>query len=409
MSDELLALKYRPITFEEVVGQSNAVRILVNILKSSKLVNCLLFSGPWGTGKTTLARIFGRALVCDSTQPSGSPCNQCSICKEHLLGRSTFYSEIDAATSGGVDDVRRIKENSVYGAMGSSKKRVVVIDECHRLSSNAMDALLKLFEEGSKVIFILATTDPNKLLRTVVSRCVSVNIDLIPSELIEKKLAEICQIEKISNDPAALKMISRLANGHLRDGVKILDQTSSFGVTLEGVKTVMNVPDKKPFYELLIHLRTDNKQDLLKFLLNNFSQYPSNKLSVVFKEALQDCIMTYYEVPSLVVEEREAVVHVVNLYKDSIESVASYVKNFHFEMIFPVFLIEILLLKSLLEGENKFLQNTNVRITAPAREFKSELERLQFYSRKKRTAQNEIDFYKFAYLIGGRVLSVCGE
>ena len=229
MMDEhlALALKYRPKTFSDVIGQPHVVEILKNAITSGRIANAYLFIGPRGIGKTTLSRIFAKALNCLS--PNGvEPCGECANCREIAEGRSLDVIELDAASHNSVDDVKPIIE-SVQFKPASSKYKIYIVDECHMLSNAAWNALLKTLEEPPPhVRFVFATTEGDKVLATIVSRCQRFDLRRIQTKDIVSRLEGICKVEGIKADPDALLAIARGADGGMRDALSSLDQLVSF-------------------------------------------------------------------------------------------------------------------------------------------------------------------------------------
>ncbi len=227
MKHVALPLKYRPMTFEDVVGQEHVVRTLRNAIKSNRVANAYLFIGPRGIGKTTLSRVFAKALNC--TSPKGvEPCGECDNCKEIAEGRSLDVVELDAASHNKVEDVRPIIE-SVQFKPTSSKYKIFIIDECHMLSNAAWNAMLKTLEEPPEYVrFIFATTEGDKVLPTIVSRCQRFDLRRIQTGDIVSRLKYVCENEKIEAEEDALLAIARGAEGGMRDALSSLDQLVSF-------------------------------------------------------------------------------------------------------------------------------------------------------------------------------------
>jgi DNA polymerase-3 subunit gamma/tau len=231
MSYLVLARKYRPQRFSEVVGQSAVVKTIVNALKRNKLSHALLFAGIKGTGKTTLARIVAKALNCQNINPEEyEPCNQCQSCVEIMKGIHVDVLEIDAASNRGIDQIREIIDALKY-APAKGKAKVYIIDEAHMLTKEASNALLKSLEEPpSHVYFILATTEPNRLPPTILSRCQRYEFRRLDFKLIFNHLQRICELENYQIDQPALELIAREAQGSLRDALSLLDQAMAYGV-----------------------------------------------------------------------------------------------------------------------------------------------------------------------------------
>ena len=222
-----LPLKYRPMTFDDVVGQEHVVRTLRHAIEANRIANAYLFIGPRGIGKTTLSRIFAKALNCLS--PNGvEPCGACTNCTEIAAGRSIDVTELDAASHNKVEDVRPIIEQCPFKPTGS-KFKIYIIDECHMLTGAAWNALLKTLEEPPPhVRFIFATTEGDKVLPTIVSRCQRFDLRRIQTHDIVARLKYICEKEKISAEEDALLAIARGAEGGMRDALSSLDQLISF-------------------------------------------------------------------------------------------------------------------------------------------------------------------------------------
>jgi DNA polymerase-3 subunit gamma/tau len=231
MSYLVLARKYRPQRFSEVVGQSAVVKTIVNALRRNKLSHALLFAGIKGTGKTTLARIVAKALNCQNINPEEyEPCNQCQSCVEIMKGIHVDVLEIDAASNRGIDQIREIIDALKY-APAKGKAKVYIIDEAHMLTKEASNALLKSLEEPpSHVYFILATTEPNRLPPTILSRCQRYEFRRLDFKLIFNHLQRICELENYQIDQPALELIAREAQGSLRDALSLLDQAMAYGV-----------------------------------------------------------------------------------------------------------------------------------------------------------------------------------
>ena len=222
-----LPLKYRPMTFEDVVGQEHVVRTLRHAIEANRIANAYLFVGPRGIGKTTTSRIFAKALNC--TSPNGAePCGKCVNCVEIAAGRSLDVVELDAASHNKVEDVKPIIESVQFKPV-SSKFKVFIIDECHMLSNAAWNALLKTLEEPPPhVRFIFATTEGDKVLATIVSRCQRFDLRRIQTSDIVSRLRHVCELEKIEAEEDALLAIARGAEGGMRDALSSLDQLISF-------------------------------------------------------------------------------------------------------------------------------------------------------------------------------------
>ena len=231
MAHTALTLKYRPMTFEDVVGQEHVVRTLRNAIAAERIANAYLFIGPRGIGKTTLSRIFAKALNCQHSEGdpnSVEPCGQCTNCKEIAAGHSLDVTELDAASHNGVDDVRPIIEQSQFKPT-SSKYRIYIIDECHMLSKPAWNALLKTLEEPPEYVrFVFATTEGDKVLPTIISRCQRFDLRRIQTGDIVSRLKYVCDKEKIDAEEDALLAIARGAEGGMRDALSSLDQLVSF-------------------------------------------------------------------------------------------------------------------------------------------------------------------------------------
>ena len=227
MEQEHIALyrRFRPQTFDEITSQDAPVTALKQAVRSGKIGHAYLFSGQRGTGKTTIAKVFSRAINCLNPK-DGNPCNECEVCKGILSGSLLDVIEIDAASNNGVENVRRICDEAVF-APTKARYKVYIIDEVHMLSTGAYNALLKTLEEPPKhVVFLFATTEPHKILPTILSRCQRYNFKRIPDDLIVKRLRFICDKEGIKADDDALKQIAALSDGALRDAISLLDQAA---------------------------------------------------------------------------------------------------------------------------------------------------------------------------------------
>ncbi len=227
----VLARKYRPQRFVEVVGQESVVKTIVSAIKFQRLSHALLFAGIKGTGKTTLARIVAKSLNCEKRPPEEvEPCNTCNSCVEIMKGIHVDVVEIDAASNRGIDQVREIIEALKY-APAKGKAKVYIIDEAHMLTKEAANALLKSLEEPPPhVYFILATTEPNRLPPTILSRCQRYEFRRLEPKLLRKHLSYICELENYQMEREALELIVKASQGSLRDALSLLDQAMAYGV-----------------------------------------------------------------------------------------------------------------------------------------------------------------------------------
>lgn len=228
MSYQILARRSRPQTFAEVVGQEAVVRALSNALTEDRIAHAYLFSGIRGVGKTSVARILAKALNC-TAGGGGEPCNECENCREITTGGSLNVIEVDAATYSKVDQIRELTDGLQYGPSGGRYK-VVIIDEIHRLSRQAFDALLKIVEEPpAHLVFIFATTDVDAVPATILSRCQEFSFRRVPADLLAAHLERLCEAEKLTVESGSLRRIARAAEGSVRDAVALLDQLSTLG------------------------------------------------------------------------------------------------------------------------------------------------------------------------------------
>ena len=229
MSYVVLARKWRPKRFAEMVGQEHVLRALSNALDSGKVHHAFLFTGTRGVGKTTVARILAKSLNCETNGVSSNPCGVCAACREIDEGRFVDLLEVDAASRTKVDDTRDMLDNVQY-APTRGRYKVYLIDEVHMLSTHSFNALLKTLEEPPPhVKFLLATTDPQKLPVTVLSRCLQFSLKRLPAALIGERLKFIASAENLSFEPAAIALLSRAAEGSMRDALSLMDQLIAFG------------------------------------------------------------------------------------------------------------------------------------------------------------------------------------
>ncbi|QHG86331.1 DNA polymerase III subunit gamma/tau [Xanthomonas sp. NCPPB 1638] len=266
MSYLVLARKWRPKRFAELVGQEHVVRALSNALDSGRVHHAFLFTGTRGVGKTTIARIFAKSLNCE-TGTSADPCGTCPACLDIDAGRYIDLLEIDAASNTGVDDVREVIENAQY-MPSRGKFKVYLIDEVHMLSKAAFNALLKTLEEPPEhVKFLLATTDPQKLPVTVLSRCLQFNLKRLDEDQIQGQMTRILAAEQIESDPSAIVQLSKAADGSLRDGLSLLDQAIAYagGALREDVvRTMLGTVDRTQVGAMLQSLADGDGAQLLK-------------------------------------------------------------------------------------------------------------------------------------------------
>lgn len=250
---QVLARKYRPKRFKDVIAQEAIVTTLKNAIKYKRLAHAYLFCGSRGTGKTTLARVFAKALNCPHLSDDCEPCGTCSSCKEIANGTSLDVLEIDGASHRGIDDVRQINETVGYSTSSGGYK-VYIIDEVHMLTKEAFNALLKTLEEPPpKVKFLFATTEPHKVLPTILSRCQRFNLNRIPADKIVEKLSYIAADLSIQAEDEALRMIAQRAEGGLRDAESLLDQIYSFhgdNITTETIAAVLGIMPRDIFFEM---------------------------------------------------------------------------------------------------------------------------------------------------------------
>jgi len=249
---QVLARKYRPQSFKEVVGQEAIITTLKNAIKNNRLAHAYLFCGSRGTGKTTIARILAKALNCHNPSDDLEPCSVCSSCREIACGHSLNVLEIDGASHRGIDDIRQINETVGYASSG--KYKIYIIDEVHMLTKEAFNALLKTLEEPPPgVKFLFATTEPHKVLPTILSRCQRFNLSRIPTEQIINKLRKITQEMNIQVQDDALLLLAQRADGGLRDAESLMDQIIAFHegeITAATVAEVLGIMPRDQFFEL---------------------------------------------------------------------------------------------------------------------------------------------------------------
>lgn len=250
---QVLARKWRPRNFTELVGQEHVVRALTNALRQQRLHHAYLFTGTRGVGKTTLARILAKALNCE-TGVTEAPCGQCGACTEIDAGRFIDLIELDAASNTQVDNMRELLEGALY-APTSGRYKIYIIDEVHMLSKSAFNAMLKTLEEPpAHVKFILATTDPQKIPVTVLSRCLQFGLKQIPQQQIRDRLTEVLAAEQVTTDAASVALIARAAEGSLRDALSLLDQAIAHGggkLEVESTRAMLGAVDQTYLYSIL--------------------------------------------------------------------------------------------------------------------------------------------------------------
>jgi DNA polymerase-3 subunit gamma/tau len=265
MPYRVMALRWRPQSFDEVIGQDHVTKTLQNAISSERIGHAYLFSGPRGVGKTTVARILAKALNCQEG-PTPTPCNKCTLCQEITEDRSMDVLEIDGASNTHLEDIKKILESVKY-APTHARYKVYIIDEVHMISKHAFNALLKTLEEPpSHVVFIFATTEPRKIPLTILSRCQRFDFRRISSKQIVDRLAHIAGQEKIQVDDGALALIAKKAEGSMRDSQSLLDQVLSSGdqkITEKLISEVLGLVTRDLFFQFTDSVRAGNSKKAL--------------------------------------------------------------------------------------------------------------------------------------------------
>jgi DNA polymerase-3 subunit gamma/tau len=310
VSYQVLARKWRPRNFAELVGQSHVVQPLVNALDHGRLHHAFLFTGTRGVGKTTIARILAKSLNCE-TGVTSKPCGQCSACQEVDEGRFVDLIEVDAASRTKVDDTRELLDNVQY-APSRGRYKVYLIDEVHMLSGHSFNALLKTLEEPPPhVKFLLATTDPQKLPVTVLSRCLQFNLKRLPVEQIAAQIQKILDAEGVAHDAGSIKLLARAADGSMRDGLSLLDQAIAYGggqVNEPEVRAMLGTIDQNYIEQLLQGLEAGDVGALLKTVTE------ATEFGLDYEALLKELLLTLHRIalaqadPALAGDEGERIV-----------------------------------------------------------------------------------------------------
>jgi DNA polymerase III subunit gamma/tau len=296
MAYKALYRMYRPQTFEEVVGQQHIVITLQNAIKTNKLSHAYLFSGPRGTGKTTVAKILGKAINCTSNQHK--PCETCASCQSINKGNHPDIIEIDAASNNGVDEIRELIDKVKYAPL-ELKIKVYIIDEVHMLTTGAFNALLKTLEEPpAHVMFILATTEPHKVIPTIISRCQRFDFTKVSTYEIQDRLEAILKKENIQVEPGVTKLVAHLADGGLRDALSILEQVIAYSgkvITSEDVYKVYGLTTTQEKINLLKTISQRQVKDILDFLKEiSIKSHDIKKLTVDLIDCLKDGLIYHF-------------------------------------------------------------------------------------------------------------------
>ena len=294
MSYQVLARKYRPSTFSEVVGQEHILKALENSIQHNKLHQAYMFSGTRGVGKTTIARVFAKCLNCQTgDMPQPEPCNECSACMEIKAGRHIEFLEVDAASRTGVDDMRELLESVQYKP-ANARYKIYLIDEVHMLSKSSFNALLKTLEEPPPhVMFLMATTEVEKVPKTVLSRCLQLNLKIIPENQIREHIQSLLDLESITYDEESLGLIANSAQGSIRDGLTLLDQAIAHGngvLESDQVKALLGTIDQSYIIELVNHVALSDG-DGAYLALNKITE-----LNVEYEQVLKIIISVFHQI-----------------------------------------------------------------------------------------------------------------
>ncbi len=307
MSYLVLARKWRPRTFGELAGQQHVLQALVNALNLGRIHHAFLFTGTRGVGKTTISRILAKSLNCEKGV-SAEPCGQCTACREIDEGRFVDLIEVDAASRTKVDDTRELLDNVQY-TPARGRYKVYLIDEVHMLSTHSFNALLKTLEEPPPhVKFLLATTDPQKLPVTVLSRCLQFNLKRLSPSLIVKRLTDIATAEKIEHEPEAMRLIAKAAQGSMRDALSLLDQVIAFGggkVATQETRSMLGTIEQTHVVELLDALAARDAQRVLDRVAELDERVPDYQGVLAEMAALLQRVALYQAAPNRSTDDAE--------------------------------------------------------------------------------------------------------
>ena len=337
--------KYRPQNFSQVFGQDHIVKTLINQIFSGSVSHAYLFCGTRGTGKTSVARLLARALNCKDSQPDSAPCNKCQACVDILQNRSMNVIEIDAASNNGVDNIRDLLEEVKYPPVTGVYK-IYIIDEVHMLSTGAFNALLKTLEEPPEhVVFVLATTDPHKVLPTIHSRCQRFEFRRIPSGDIAENIAPYLKQENIAIEPAAIALISQLADGSVRDALSLADQAIAFYgdslITEESIRTLVGSVDTATLFEMtdallsknslatieIIHKMSQGSKDYAQFTNELISHFRNLLVANIVKQSSHVLDVTKETLERLVTQSNQGDISVFGDFIDRFTELLPKVKN----------------------------------------------------------------------------------
>jgi len=356
----VFARKWRPKSFDDVVGQEHIVSTLCRAIEKDRVAHAYIFTGTRGVGKTTTARILARALNCEKG-PTITPCGECEACKNILSGSGFDVQEIDGASNNRVEDIRKLREDVGYTSM-SGKYRIFVIDEVHMLTTSAFNALLKTLEEPPpNVIFIFATTEPHKIPATIHSRCQRYDFRRVSAEQLAAHLAKICEAENISYDKSALMLVARKAEGSVRDSLSLLDQVCSFckeALSEKEVRSVLGLVGTDVYRKLMKDIREKAAAPALESVQKIlFDGYDLHEFVMGLQEHIRNLLFARIpgalEARGIDLEETEAAAFIEES-KDFAESdllrMAEIVKKCEYELkwsAYPRFLVEVVILKLL--------------------------------------------------------------
>jgi len=358
----VLARKYRPAKFDEVCGQQHITRVLQKAIKESKVAHAYLFSGPRGTGKTSIARIFAKALNCEKNL-DGEPCQECDMCKSISAGTSIDILEIDGASNRGIEEIRVLREN-VNLMPAEAPFKIYIIDEVHMLTPDASNALLKTLEEPPFYVkFFLATTAPEKIIPTILSRCQRFNFRPLTKEEVLFQLKKICGIEKIKVDEEALNIVFEFSGGSLRDALSMLDQlivnSKENHITCEDTREFLGIMEDEAIIEFLLCLRRkDIKNSVLLFhnLLSE-GKDPALILDGLVKKIKFLVLAAVGQEDSKSPEDTKLAEEFKNISMESLLEAATTILEYKDKMRFsslPIVIIEVLLFKlSQIIGDGK--------------------------------------------------------